>query len=940
LARDRLHVQLARSIDCPVTTVSGPPGSGKTVLLSGWAQHEAPPVAWLSVDGPDDDRADNDRADNELTLDEPALFWRRLTQAVHAVDAGLAATIRAAGLQAAGLNAAGLNATGLNATGLHATGTGARGGLGDHELPTRVSPPAMAPVVLVVDDAHVLGPEAIRTLGSLIKVLPPRLRLILAGRHLSRLPLGEWRGRNQWGEIEGHDLRFTADEAVALFASPTTSPVPAETARALADRTEGWAAGLRLADLMFPLFSDPAGLLEGFTGEARLLVEYFNRELIERRPARQVRFLLASSALDLLTPEGCAAVTGRSDAGVLLETLCRQQALLERRDPPNPDPPNPDAPAPSYRYHRLFHEFLRHKLRTEAPAIARLSHLRAAAWCEAHGDDRASVHHLIEAGSHPEAFARGLPGVVRTLDGRYLPGGAGLAVTDLPEGFEDGDPTRTYVLAAAQLAGLRVDAAAGRLRALERYSREHADCRTGAQARSELLRSFRAGLLCDASSVVLHFERAVDLARSAHEPGAIPEVAPVSDLGPTNDDLAHHHPAAHDPAAHDPAAHDPAVHDLDSVLWRHLRALTAAAHVWLGEPDSARSVLNDGADGKGPLDDVDRLSVEARLAGHEGRLQEARLLAEAALAAGRRTGRTGSLSTLDALRTLAAVLYEHDDLNNSAARLGEARPLCAAADLAHWRAALACEEARILVARGDARSALDLLTHLRNTGYNDPLPAPLYERLDRVETRCRLALGDLDGAARLVQSLPGTARAVETVARLDLAAGRPDRAAERLVAAGPTPRLRIDIERLLLLSRACLQLGDERRCDIALHRAIDQGRPDRFIRVFVDEGAELAGLLTRISARSDDLYISELVARTAGGPPLSRPAPVRVLEPFTERERELLSYLPSHLSQHEIAGVMYISLNTVKTHTKAVYRKLGATCRSDAVDAARAHGLL
>jgi LuxR family maltose regulon positive regulatory protein len=253
---------------------------------------------------------------------------------------------------------------------------------------------------------------------------------------------------------------------------------------------------------------------------------------------------------------------------------------------------------------------------------------------------------------------------------------------------------------------------------------------------------------------------------------------------------------------------------------------------------------------------------------------------------------------------------------------------------------LACDDARILIARGGAAPALDQLRRLREAGYVDPLPAFLRERLDRVEIRCRLALGDLDGAAHLLESLSPTTRDVETVARLDLAAGRPDRAAERLIAARPKPRLRIDIERLLLLSRACLQLGDESRCDVAQQRAVDQGRPDRFVRVFVDEGAELAGPLTRISAGSSDPYVTELLAHTDRRPPRSGGAPAPVLEPFTERERELLGYLPSHLSQHEIAGVMYISLNTVKTHTKAVYRKLGATSRSEAVDAARAHGLL
>jgi hypothetical protein len=280
-------------------------------------------------------------------------------------------------------------------------------------------------------------------------------------------------------------------------------------------------------------------------------------------------------------------VTRRSDAGALLETLCRQQVLLEPWDPA----------VPSYRFHRLFHEFLRHKLRTEAPAIARLSHLRAAAWCEAQQDNPASIRHLIAAGSHPEAVVRGLKDVVGILDGRYLPGEASLAVTDLPEGFVDRDPLGTCVVAAAHLAGLRPGEAAARLRALERYCRNRSDGSDGSdrsnrsdppglQARAELLWTLRAGLLGDPAGVLLHFDRAIHLGRSGPEAQTTPhgpERAPAS------------------------ASADP-IHDLDRLLWRHLGALAAAAHLWLGAPDPARAAFRDDASGDGPLDHVDRLS--------------------------------------------------------------------------------------------------------------------------------------------------------------------------------------------------------------------------------------------------------------------------------------------------------------------------------------------
>jgi len=223
-----------------------------------------------------------------------------------------------------------------------------------------------------------------------------------------------------------------------------------------------------------------------------------------------------------------------------------------------------------------------------------------------------------------------------------------------------------------------------------------------------------------------------------------------------------------------------------------------------------------------------------------------------------------------------------------------------------------------------------------------PLPDHIRNRLDEVEIRCRLVLGDLEGSIRILKMGAHELETVELVARLDLSAGRPDRAADRLASAlDPAASARSEIERLLLLARAQLQLGDEFRADGLFGRAIDRGRAERFIRVFLDDAPELIGSLHTIASRLSDSYVMDMVSRTDHVGRRSRQASsFDILEPLTQRERELLSYLPSHLSQQEIAGLMYISLNTVKSHTKAIYRKLGAASRSKAVYIAHSHGLL
>ena len=370
-------------------------------------------------------------------------------------------------------------------------------------------------------------------------------------------------------------------------------------------------------------------------------------------------------------------------------------------------------------------------------------------------------------------------------------------------------------------------------------------------------------------------------------------------------------------------------------------ALAAAAHLWLDDPDAAQAALLDRTRGADSKEDPDDLIVQAGLAFGKGRLDDAAGLAKRGLDQCRRPDRAGGISTLDGLLVLAGVHYERNELDAATERLEQVRRLCRASSLGHWRAAAGCDQAQSMVARGQLTDALEHLLHLRHHEIDEPLPPHLGGRLDHVELRCRLALGDLDGAVRLLQSSTQGAWTIEARARLELAAGRPDRAARRLTSDhGARPRPRAEVERLLLLTRAHLQLGDQQRAEVDLRRAIELGRPSRFIRVFVDEGLEVGGILRAGAGRSPDLYLAELLSHITGARLRPPAGSAEVLEPLTDREREVLGYLPSHLAQHEIATAMYISLNTVKTHTKAVYRKLGASSRSQAVDLARAHGLI
>ncbi len=274
--------------------------------------------------------------------------------------------------------------------------------------------------------------------------------------------------------------------------------------------------------------------------------------------------------------------------------------------------------------------------------------------------------------------------------------------------------------------------------------------------------------------------------------------------------------------------------------------------------------------------------------------------------------------------------------------LTEALAACQDNNAGYEKADVLCELARVLTAQGRHWEALEHIANLRRLDRQDPLPIRLCNKLDRAEIACRLAMRDLQGARLIIRSVPPSSWYPEALARLELLAGRPDQAEQALRAArnGVQPR-RTEIERLVLLARVQFQRGRHDRAEGTLRRALELGRPERYVRVFLNDAPIVFPLLESIAGRHPDDYLHELMDKTRPSAPCGGTPPVSlVVESLSQRERDVLTLLPSHLTQREIAAAMYVSLNTVKTHTKAVYRKLGAASRSGAVQTARYHGLL
>jgi LuxR family maltose regulon positive regulatory protein len=562
-----------------------------------------------------------------------------------------------------------------------------------------------------------------------------------------------------------------------------------------------------------------------------------------------------------------------------------------------------------YRYHHLLLDLLHQSLEGEDPDWVANAHLRAARWFERRDSAGDAIHHLVQAGRQEAALSFASSTVATRLsDG--LPPDQLLLPAGLPDEYFEADPHRMYLLAAALLCNQRPADAARWLNRVDRMLGERGPAhRFG--GRIEFLWAIHDAQLGDADGVLEHCQQATlsDRARaSARRPSGLSWLDTI-----------------------------------DVCLPGQVAILAARAHLWRQRPAAARAVLASVEEGEERSTGAGLISTQALVACGEGRLRETYILGRLALEEAKRQGPTTSLVTLDARIALGTMFWEQHELGAASNLFLDALGLCRS--MGHVRGASDVENrlVRVMISRGDLVEAMDRIGQLRQAQHRNPLPDWLGQGLDHAEIHCRLALGDLDGARRLVQSLPPEGRTTEILALMDLSAGRPDRTVARLTQF-PAPQglsTADQVARLALLARAQLQLGHRRHADDAIRRAIELSREERFIRPLVEHAGELRPLLMEIAGRVPDLYVADLLSHAKqNGATSSRERPAPALEPLTDRERQILSQLTGHLTQQEIACGLYVSVNTLKTHINRVYRKLGACSRSQAVALAKAHGLV
>jgi LuxR family maltose regulon positive regulatory protein len=860
--RGDLLAALDRAAAKKVTIISAPAGSGKTSLLRAWADRPGQPYRLAVVQV---------RRDQQDAQD----FWLALLDAVrHVCGAPSGAEPPAA---TPDFNASAMVSRVLS------------------ELAD-----AGGDVVVVIDDLHELdSPEAFGQLSRLLTNLPDSVHAMLTTRHDLPLRLHQLRLAGELAEIRGADLKFTERETRELLAASGITLSEAGAAL-LHQRTEGWAAGLRLAALSLAGHPDPERFVADFSGTNRAVAEYLLAEMLERQPGEVQDLLLRTCLLDQVNGELADLLTGRPGSERILLELEDANAFVVSLDPERT----------WFRYHHLFGDLLRLELRRTLPDQVPELHRRAGQWFSEHGHAVEAIRHTQAAGDWSDA-ARLLAdhSFSLTLDG------SAQIMQALARAFPPGEeyPELALVRAGGDLVQGRLDEAAAHLAVAETYART---------APPDRRRRLRVAL----ASLQLSLAR-----RRGNLAGVVEQVrflaSPVT--GQSDEDIA-----------------------LDSDLRAVALMNLGTVEAWsLALPDAERH-LQEGAAlarqiGRPYLEvwclaELGFASKIHPFATTQRRCREAITLAE-------QYGWGTEPVIAPALVTLAGTMVwlgQFDEAERWLHRSAQALQADTGPDirllLHHMTGILRASRGRLHEALEEFSAAERLRSRLAGS---HALASQVTGWLLATQARlgmtgeARAALAALDDD-RAVSGEIGNARAV-----ICLADGDPDGAlaAVRDVLDGIAPVIGYVtvVEAYLLAGLACRELGDQRAANQAAERALALAEADRLVLPFAMTGSrDLLAALPRHETAHAALLADILdVLRGASAAATDLPVLSRG-EEISAGELKVLRYLPTNLSRHEIAAQLSVSVNTVSTHIRSIYAKLQVSDRSSAVQRARELRLL
>ncbi len=863
----------------PLALIVAPAGYGKTTLAAAWVEQLGRPAAWLTLDEADDD---------------PLRFFTYFLAALQEVDPAVGAELLPL-LRAGQVPPPSILATAL---------------LNDLAIADQAG---HGPLVCVLDDFHVIQDAAILGVLQQICAHPTSgLRLTLVTREDPALPLPRLRARDQLTEVRAADLRFAEAEAAAFLRQGIGLALADRDLARLTERTEGWAAGLQLAAIaMRSLLTeggDLATFVATFSGSHRFILSYLTEEVLAGQPPVVQAFLLRTSILDRLCGPLCDAVLAvggsanqRGSESANRREFVDSRDILAYLERVNVFLVPLDDEGVWYRYHHLFAELLRGQLRRRSPDLVAELHRCASRWYEVQGMSAEAIHHALAAGDHDRVVVlleeHGWTllnaGYARTIEGW---------VSALPPAQRERSPRINLDFAWMYLLRGNFERVGAHLAQAEAALAQQAHPAATLQAERLALRANLLQVQGRAAEAVAAAERALSLVDPQDQ--RVVGLACLA-LGGARRQI-------------------PAFDGAVAALRDAIRASRASGEL---------------------VTEMLAVSHLTLLAVQHGRL---RLAAETATEALARLEREGAAlpPIVGAVHgALGLVYYEQNQPGKARDHLGRGVRLGVLSG--HNASAIysQCNLARLLQAEGDlegAARALEAAAALWAQGAPDWVRPELIAR----QSSLALARGDLEAAEEFLRQSSVAVDDPVTLqtdaihlAWLRLLAARADERApglaQRIIrsaeAGGRDGAL---LQALILAARLHAdQPSVSRRY---LERALALAEAEGAVRAFLDEGDMIVTLLRRIGCPpwlAQHLPASQPVGR-------GEPEGEVLVEPLSEREREVLHLLAAGLTYAEIAGRLLISVNTVRFHVKSLYGKLGVNRQAQAVERAREAGLI